>query len=74
MITNDLFQPEREKAAGFLKDAMHLPSLKLEMKVEKQGDNASRKAFTSKEKLEKMIEKNPAVEQLKNKLNLKLDN
>lgn len=72
-ITSDLFAGEREKAADVMKRQMGLQSLKMEIRIEKIVDNGPRKAFTPKEKLERMMEKNPHVDELRQKLNLKLD-
>ena len=72
-MAHDLFAPDKDKFAMFLRNAMSLPAFKMELRIEKQTDNGPRKAFTAKEKWDKMVEKNPNLEDLRNQLGLRLD-
>ncbi len=74
-VAKDLFEPERINFKNFLQVQLGLERIVVEVEVDKALAEASapRKAFSSREKLIQMAEKNPAILKLKDNLDLKFD-
>ncbi len=74
-VERDLFEGERIAFRDFIMAHMTLQRLVVEVEVDRSlaEANAPRKAFSSKEKLALMAEKNPAILKLKDNLDLKFD-
>ncbi len=74
-VGRDLFEPERTAFREFLQAQLGLQRVAVEVEIDKSlaESNAPRKAFSSKEKLMQMAEKNPAILKLKDNLDLKFD-
>jgi DNA polymerase-3 subunit gamma/tau len=74
-VERDLFEGERMAFRDFIMAHMTVQRLVVEVEVDRSlaEANAPRKAFSSKEKLALMAEKNPAILKLKDNLDLKFD-
>ncbi len=62
-----------EELLLYLKEELRNHSLRLETFLQKGTKDTSKKIFTANDKLQAMIEKNPALAELKKNLNLDLD-
>jgi DNA polymerase III subunit gamma/tau len=74
-VERDLFEGERMGFRDFIMEHMSVQRAVVEVEVDRSlaEANAPRKAFSSKEKLAQMAEKNPAILKLKDNLDLKFD-
>ncbi len=74
-VERDLFEPERMAFKEFVEKEMGVQRVFVEVEVDRSlaEANIPRKAFSSKEKLAQMAEKNPAILKLKDNLDLKFD-
>lgn len=74
-VSRDLFEPERVAFREFLQQFLGVQRVAVEVEIDKTlaEANAPRKAFSSREKLTQMAEKNPAILKLKDNLDLKFD-
>lgn len=74
-VERDLFEGERMAFRDFIMAHMAVQRVVVEVEVDRSmaEANAPRKAFSSKEKLAQMAEKNPAILKLKDNLDLKFD-
>lgn len=74
-VGRDLFEPERTPFREFLQRELGVKRVAVEVEIDKSlaESSAPRKAFSSKEKLMQMAEKNPAILKLKDNLDLKFD-
>jgi hypothetical protein len=74
-----LIQEELAPLLDTLRKQLHEPKLKIRLKVDKakaaeiQANNKAKKPLTVKEKLDKMLEVNPLVNDLLQRFDLKLD-
>ncbi|CAN5336442.1 DNA polymerase III subunit gamma/tau [soil metagenome] len=74
-VERDLFEPERVPFKEYLQNKLGVQRVAVEVEVDRSlaEANVPRKAFSSKEKLAQMAEKNPAILKLKDNLDLKFD-
>jgi DNA polymerase-3 subunit gamma/tau len=74
-VERDLFEGERMNFRDFIMEHMSVQRAVVEVEVDRSlaEANAPRKAFSSKEKLAQMAEKNPVILKLKDNLDLKFD-
>lgn len=74
-VERDLFESERMAFRDFIMQHIGVQRAAVEVEVDRSlaEANAPRKAFSSKEKLAQMAEKNPAILKLKDNLDLKFD-
>ncbi|MDX2002344.1 MAG: DNA polymerase III subunit gamma/tau [Chitinophagales bacterium] len=73
-LSIEIFKPVRDRAVDYICGQMGLARINLELRQDKTAmEDKPRKAFTAREKFEQMKLKNPALGDLQNKLNLKLD-
>lgn len=73
-LHRDMLDKERDNIFSFFKRQLKIPGLELILKIGKAEFNGqSDRAYTAVEKFKKMAEKNPALINLKNKLELDLE-
>lgn len=74
-VARDFFEPERTNFREYLQSALGISHIVVGVDLDKAlvEANVPRKAFSSKEKLAQMAEKNPAILKLKDNLDLKFD-
>lgn len=74
-VNLELLSSEKDLLSRFLARKLKLNHLTIQLELDKQRENArqSRKPFTSSEKFDKMKEKNPTIEDLKDRLDLDLE-
>ncbi|NNC96429.1 MAG: DNA polymerase III subunit gamma/tau [Chitinophagales bacterium] len=73
-IQKELLVNEERKLIEYLKKELNLPSIQFEFRIDKKATKASNKVpYTSKDKFEKIVEKNPAIKDLKDNLGLELE-
>jgi DNA polymerase-3 subunit gamma/tau len=63
---------EREKVVDFLRTKLKNGTISLKIEIVKQ-ETGPKKAFTATEKYQQMVEKNPALSEMRKKLGLDLD-
>ncbi len=72
-LQEEAFKNERTKLQEFLSTELKTPGIQLELKTVERTAPQQKKAFTSSEKFARMAEKNPAVQKLKDQLDLEFE-
>ena len=72
-LQHEAFKNEKSKLIEFIRDKVKCSSLQLELTEVESTTPKSKKAFTSTEKFAEMVVKNPAVQKLKDQLDLEFE-
>ncbi len=64
---------EKTQLMEYLREALQIPQLSMNIKVNPSTSSQQRQPYTKREKYQKMVEKNPALKELKEKFDLDIE-